>query len=231
MQMITNSLVFAEFTSEQLMDIIKITKACFHYYKVVVIGNPNTLNNNSTTTITKNTSNSNNNTNNTSNSNNNTNNTSNSNNNTNNTSNTKEAYYLYQELIKQKFKVWNSEDLWLSWYETEVNLEMSNLYSTENNSNSNNSNNSNNLTNLNNENTNSTNNTNNFDSNFFNSQIEKNTDDFYFSKVFPMFSVMKDLHLEPNFVVNIINRIGVKYIVQEFLREELQKTVLKQLKK
>ncbi len=135
---ISNTLILSEFTEEQLPDVIKTTKACFHYYKL----------------LEKN----------------------------------KKPYYLYQELCKTQVKIWDNDNLWFKWYELEV------LDCTEEDL----------------------------------IQLNKNSDNFYFSKVLPVFSIMKDLALDIKFVQMTISKIAVIYIKEELLREELKKTVEKQ---
>lgn len=132
---ISNSLILSEFTEEQLPDVIKTTKACFHYYKL-----------------------------------------------------NKKPYYIYQELCKTQVKIWDNDNLWFKWFELEV-LDCN-------------------------------------DEDLI--QLNKNSDNFYFSKVLPVFSIMKDLALDIKFVQMTISKIASIYIKEELLREELKKTVEKQ---
>ena len=136
---ISNALILSEFTEEQLEDIIKTTKSCFHYYKL---------------------------------------------------QKHKEPFYIYQELTKSQMKIWDNEDLWNKWYELEISdISDDDLL-----------------------------------------QLGKNSDNFYFSKILPVFSIMKDLHLDKKFVFNTISKIASIYIKEEILREELIKTIQKQYK-
>lgn len=133
-QIICNYLIYAEFIDDQLEDIIKLVKACFHYYKLGEKG--------------------------------------------------KEQIFLNKELNKNHLKIWENENLWSKWYDLEVKTEIK-------------------------------------DGNL-------KMDVFLVSKLYDVFSYMRDLGLELQFIVSCIGKLASEFITEEEAKKDLIKVIKKQ---
>lgn len=133
-QIICNYLIYAEFIDDQLEDIIKLVKACFHYYKLGEKG--------------------------------------------------KEQVFLNKELNKNQLKIWENEGLWSKWYELEIRADSR-------------------------------------DSNL-------KTEVFFISKFYDVFSYMRDLGIELQFIVYCIGKLATEYIKDEESKKGLLKVIKKQ---
>lgn len=58
--------------------------------------------------------------------------------------------------------------------------------------------------------------------------MNNNADNYYFSKILPVFTIMKDLNLDVNFVKQTIAKMAESYLKDKSLKDELDKMIQKQ---